>query len=386
MSIRLANTDDINELVDQLRLADVAYIDTEFHAERQYIPTLFLVQVQPANGDTWLLDPLIDGLLNQAADALVSVPWVLHGGSQDMKLLHREFGRLPETILDTQIGAGLLSVDFPCGFGRLVNRFLGQELQKSATLSDWSRRPLSSDQLKYAADDVHYLPALWKAIDTQLQAKGRAEYARKACADAQAEALAPFDADTAWRRIPGSGSLDPRQASVLRELIAWRDERAQQRNQPQRAVLSDGVIRDLAKRQPTSAQQLMDNRRLPRNVRHKLADQLIEIVCRGRSIPKAERPRVIRTHSDRAILATWLQCFAQSLGQREQISSRLILPLHLRERIALSPPKRRDDVTELLGPWRNDILGDALWDALDGDLGLGLKGGLVRPVSLSTAT
>ena len=382
MSIRLTNPDDIHELVDQLRHAHVAYVDTEFHAERQYTPTLFLVQVHPAGGDIWLLDPLIEGLLESAADALVSLPWVLHGGSQDMKLLHREFGRLPDTILDTQIGAGLLSVDFPCGFGRLVHRFLGEQLQKSATLSDWSRRPLSDDQMKYAADDVQYLPALWSEIERQLEERGRLEHARSACADAKHEALAAFDADAAWRRIPGSGSLDPRQAAVLRELILWREKTAQKRGQPPRSVLSDGIMRDLAKRQPTSTSELMSNRRLPRTVRHKLSNQLIELVCRGRAIPEAEQPSVIRNHSEQAILTTWLQCFAQSNGQRLNLSSRLVLPLHLRERIALAPPATREDLGTLLGPWRNDILGDALWGALRGAMALGIQEGIVRPVSL----
>ena len=150
---------------DQLASCPIVGIDTEFHAERRYTPLLLLVQLQIPGGDTWIIDPKRPGPFKQFASRLLKKEWILHGGRYDLILLLDFLGGLPETIWDTQIAAGLLELHYPSAFGRLLKKHLDISLPKHATLSNWARRPLTDQQIEYAASDVIHLIELWKKID-----------------------------------------------------------------------------------------------------------------------------------------------------------------------------------------------------------------------------
>ncbi|MCA9493013.1 MAG: hypothetical protein KC621_23945, partial [Myxococcales bacterium] len=122
-------------------------IDTEFHAEHRWLPELYLVQIAIPGGDAWIVDPKVPGLIQELAPALRATPWVVHGGEQDLKLMERALGGVPESVLDTQIEAGLVDTWFPSTFAALVKTWVGKELDKSETLSDLSQRPLTRAQL-----------------------------------------------------------------------------------------------------------------------------------------------------------------------------------------------------------------------------------------------
>ena len=162
MPICLARPKDYPAAMREIARAEWVGLDTEFHAERRWLPRLFLLQVQVPGGTTWLFDPLEDGGIRPLGDLLCERPWVVHAGHQDMRILHAWFGRLPEVVLDTQIASGLLGLHYPQGFSSLVHERLGREVEKREQLSDWSRRPLDQKQIDYAAADVVLLEPLWE--------------------------------------------------------------------------------------------------------------------------------------------------------------------------------------------------------------------------------
>jgi len=372
MCVRLATAKDIDSATEQIGDSRRIFVDTEFHAERRYRPKLFLVQVQVPGGDTWLIDPLVEGLLEALGPALASVPWVVHGGTQDLRILHRRLGRVPDEVLDTQIGAGLLQAHFPLGLGALLDTYLDQRLDKASTLSDWSLRPLAKEQIRYAAEDVALLPELWGAIETQLERRDRLALAKLASEHLKAEAITPSDPDEHWRQIPGSGNLTPPQAAVLQELAGWRERRARQRTQPARAIISDSLLRSLAKRQPITVDSLQDNRRMPKSIAKRLGAELVDLIARGQRRPKWGWPNLIRPGSDRARQMSFLQTYAQLAGRDHGFAPNLVLPDTVLESLVLRRPSSRADLATRLGPWRDELAGHGLWGVLAGDVHLRL--------------
>jgi len=374
MSPRIARAADLPELIDQLGRAERVAVDTEFHAERRYIPELFLVQVQIPGADGWIIDPLVDDLLPGIADALCRVPWLVHGGSQDLRLMHRALGGLPEDIVDTQIGAGLAGERYPMGYGKLVSAHLGIDLPKSATLSDWSQRPLSPEQLRYAIDDVARLPELWGAIVAEVEALGREEHLAAACRDYRAHWMVEPEPADAWRRIAAAEGMDARSRSVLREVCAWREKKAQDKNQPPRSILHDGLVIEVSKRPPGSVGALLANRRFPRSAR-RYVDDLMAAIRRGLDTDPSDVPPHVVRHSEPWRAAAVVHAWSLVLGRERRWAPSLVVPSHVVHQVLLDPPSSRSHLAHVLGDWRDALVGDDLWALWSGEAALALPGG-----------
>ncbi|MEQ1564969.1 MAG: HRDC domain-containing protein [Myxococcota bacterium] len=375
MTAILASNDDAARVEASIRGARRIAIDTEFHAERRYVPELYLVQVQVDGGPTWIVDPLGGDLLQRIGPALLSVPWVVHAGEQDLRVLSVALGGLPDHIDDTQLAAGLVSEAYPAAYAALVSEYLGVQVDKGETLSDWSRRPLSASQLSYAALDVQLLLQLWDALAAKLDAAGRTAIAAAACAEARRVGLEGQDDAEAFRSLPAIAALDETQLLVVQELSAWRMERARATNQPPRTILGDGVVVDLARRQPASVGALLANRRLPRSIARD-ADDLVERIGRARNRPPSAVPPVVRRRTAAWRAAQWVQLWAEAEGAARGFGGGLVAPRHLVEQIVLATPSR----TELAGilGWRDPLIGDGLAAALGGEVSLRLSGSSVR--------
>ena len=148
------------ELGAELTAAPAIGLDTEFMRERTYRAELCLLQVASA-GRAACVDPLaLESLAPLAAALGPGGPVkVLHAARQDLEVLSAAIGRV-EPVFDTQVAAALAGFASQVGYADLVRQLLGHDLPKAHTRTDWSRRPLSPDQLEYALDDVCHLPAL----------------------------------------------------------------------------------------------------------------------------------------------------------------------------------------------------------------------------------
>ncbi len=376
MPARLLTLDTLPDLVDALASASRVAVDTEFHAERRYIPKLFLVQIYVPSGEAWIVDPLTPDLLGALSEPLRAVSWIVHGGSQDIRLLGRALGGMPDEVLDTQIGAGLLSERFPEGYGTLVQRFLGRTLPKASTLSDWSKRPLSAEQLQYAVDDVLRLPELWASIERQLVVRGRQDIAKQACADARQRALREPPPEDAWRRFAAAEGMSPQARSILHEITSWREALAQERNQPVRTLLGDGSIVELSKRPPRAKEGILANRRFPRSAQ-KHVGAIWEAIERGRQRPEREAPPCPERYSAPWRALQVMKAWAVQLGHELGVSPRLVLNDDLLAALALDAPTSSDEVAARLGPWRHALVGDAAWEWFGGGRRLGMQGAQV---------
>jgi len=372
MSTILISPNTIDAARSEIEAADLVAIDTEFHAERRYIPDLFLVQIHVPDGEVWIIDGLSKELLRELGQTLTQTNWLVHGGQQDMLLLHREFGALPDLVYDTQIAAGLASRDhYPAGLTKLLSKYLGIVLPKSETLSDWSKRPLTEQQLEYAAEDVLLLPRLWDNLFEAVAFHDRQEALRLACDEAREAILNPPSLDARWTEIQGAGKLSRQQLAILQELSAWREETAIAQNQPPRAILTDGLLCRLAKTQPADELSMKGNRRFPRAVIKKYGPAIVDCIQRASKRPEWAWPKHVTRDSDASRTASYLQTLRLALAVERDYAANLILPNRLINQICMDEIRSPASLRHILG-WRYPLCGETVVDIMNGQLALRL--------------
>lgn len=282
----LVTTDaDLAALLDVLRTDGLFAYDTEFIGEQSYFPKLCLVQVA-SRSTLALIDPL-------AADmrpfwelvANPAVTKIVHAAESDIEPVVRHLGQPPANVIDTQIGAGLIGMPCPMSLKKLVAELTGVNLGKDAGFTDWQQRPLTPKQVRYAADDVRYLPAAHREMAARLEALGRNGWVGEECAAACRMERFENDPQKQYARVRGVRTLAPRAQAVLKELAIWRDSAARRSDKSPRSFLKDEVMVDLAKEQPASLGTLAKARSLPRRVAEEFGAEIVAAVSRGLAAP-----------------------------------------------------------------------------------------------------
>jgi ribonuclease D len=263
-------------------------------------------------------------------------------------------------VFDTQIAAALTGLPAQVGYGELVRRLLGKELAKSHTRTDWSRRPLSAEQIEYALDDVRYLLPLKAHLEEQLERSGRLEWlAEELRALEDARNIVPAPAD-AWLKIKGLRSLDPGRERLAQALGAWRERRAMERNRPRGWILDDVALREVVMQVPRSLEALAAIREFPAGVLKHCGTELLECV-RAAQVPNPPPPINTRARPDPAKaalvkkLGTLNQTIAADLGLSPEV-------LATRRDLELLAEGRRD--VGVLRGWRRDVIGERMLAAL----------------------
>lgn len=240
------------------------FVDTEFHREKTYFPQLALLQIS-IGGRISLIDPL-------RADARLLAPLfagpgtaVLHAAQQDLDVLTQSIGCIPARIFDTQVAAGFDGFSSP-SLATLASSLLGVSVPKGDRLTDWVKRPLTTDQRNYAAADVLHLPALHSLLVQRLTDRGRLEWAEEACEELRSRPVGPTDPDDAWLRVKDIRTLKGQSRWVARSVCRWREERAMERDVPPRHILSDIAVLGVAQRAPRSVEVLAGCRGVDRGM------------------------------------------------------------------------------------------------------------------------
>jgi ribonuclease D len=389
----LATTEEIARVAEIARECGRFGIDTEFMSEGRYRALLCLVQIavdepDEANGSrTILIDALGDVDASPIAELLgrPEIEVVLHAGRQDVAILRRVWQTELNNIFDTQISAGFAGGSAQAGYGNLLGAMLGRRVGKTASYTRWDSRPLTGEQLSYAAEDVAHLLELADEIQRRLNETGRLEWAREECRRLES-ATDERDPETVWERLPRIGQLDPRSRAVARELAAWRERTAQREDRPVGSVLADPALVEVAKRQPSSLRSLEQIRGIhPSGIRRR-GDAILEAIGRGREAPPIPRdePRGRSDPGDAPLIAlaeALLRARALQAGLAyELIASRSELEL------IVGAARRADpepDVRTLDG-WRRELVGEDLRNLLAGRSAIAVGPG--RRLELSAAS
>jgi ribonuclease D len=333
-------------------------VDTEFFRETTYFAELALVQIA-GGGHIACIDVLAFDAREQLAALLLDPETgkIVHSCSQDMEVLYHYFGALPVAILDTQIAAAFLGEADQIGYANLVEQKLGLLLDKSQTRTNWLQRPLSQQQLEYAADDVRYLEQLYAMLRAELDSRARTEWFLQDCAtlSTATERFAP-DFENCWKRVRGTQRLSGQQLAIVDQIARWRERLAIEKNLTRRKVLRDEAVVELATTPPASQEALAD-RRLPREIIQQHSAGLYHAIQSGASAPAESWPESPQQRPDAAFKAELkkLQDFVN-----QQASSLGIAPSMLCSRKELEKLIAGQRELSVLRGWRRSCLGEAL--------------------------
>lgn len=359
----IARPERLRELAAVWRGCPHLAVDTEFVFERTYYPRLGLIQVATED-EVWLVDPLGCGDLAPLAEALAGDGLKLfHSASGDLAVLGRALGALPAPILDTQVAAALGGLGTGLSYQRLVETLLGKLLAKGATRSDWLARPLSPEQLAYAAEDVVDLIAIGRRLEERLGQLGRWEWA---LADSQRllEGAVPAVPEEAPGRLRGLDRLPPADRAAAAALAIWREREAIRRDLPRRWVLDDAALLALARRRPATREEAeaipgLDGRLLRRDLEAWLSVIATADVAPGEHrVAPPPRPSQRERHlADR--LHRLLRRRAEELG----VAPEVLAPRRVIDGLAAAAVADRLELPAELAGWREAVVGHDLLTA-----------------------
>ncbi len=361
---------ELRALAMQLSAEPAYSLDTEFHGERSYWPRLALVQVAWRDGVA-LIDPL-------AADArllrdVLASPAVMvaHAADQDLAILERLCGRPPSVLFDTQIAAGFLGMGAP-SLSALVERMLGVRLAKGDRLTDWTARPLSEEQRRYAVADVEHLLPLRDVLVAELEREGRLQWALDECEARRTRDRTRADPATAWWKIKGARQLRGRARGVAQELAAWRERTAEQLDVPARFVLSDLALAAAVQRAPKTRAELSAIRGVDgRQMRNGAADEILHAVAAGAALDPSDLRLPVTERVDRSLQPAVTVIGAWLAQQAEELR---IDPTLLATRADIAQ-FLTDGTGRLASGWRHELVGEPVRRLLAGEATVSLVQG-----------
>ena len=362
------------------READFVAVDTEFMRERTYWAQLCLVQIGAPDGEAVAVDPLAEGIdLAPLYDLLVGAPIlkVFHAARQDVEVLLHLAGAIPRPLFDTQIAAMVCGFGDAVGYETLAAKLAGARIDKTQRFTDWSRRPLTERQLRYALSDVSHLRTVYEKLAARLERSGRRSWLDEEFAiltDRATYETAPRDA---WRRIKVRGG-DRRFFAILRELAAWRETEARRRDAPRPWVLRDNALSEIAAQRPATVEELTKLRSVSqRAAQGATGTAVLEAVQRGLALPDEQCPSPPPRHEKPAGLGAstdLLKVLLAFKSEQAGVARRLIASTEDLERIASGDAAG----VPALGGWRCELFGADALDLVNGRLALSVEHGRLR--------
>lgn len=368
---------DLIAFCERAATRDAIAVDTEFLRERTYRPHLCLVQIA-TDDECAAIDPLAIDDLSALAELMANrrVMKVFHACSQDMEVLLRALGTLPKPIFDTQLAAAFLGMRMQVAYSAIVHAYCGVDLPKQESLTDWSRRPLTSSQLQYALDDVRYLIRAYRDMAQELADKGRLSWVRDELYPLTQLEHYQVDRRQVYKRVKRITSLTRRQLAVAREVAEWRERRAESSDVPRKWVMSDEVLLALSRRAPRSAEDV----RNVRGTEQLSAGDVGAIVLaaeRGLKCPRDRLPPAGHAHhapsAELESVSDLMYALVRMVSERSGVAVGMIA-----SRDDLIGYVRNREDSRLAHGWRHELVGSRLDDLLAGNIGLTVKDGQIE--------
>jgi ribonuclease D len=350
------------EFCERQKGVDYIAVDTEFMRERTYWPILCLVQVagpeEAAAIDACAPDIDLSPLLALMADPATLK--LFHAARQDLEIFHHLSGSVPTPLFDTQIAAMVCGFGDSASYETLVRKLAGASLDKASRFTDWSHRPLTDRQIKYALEDVIHLRTVYERMQQRLAQNGRASWFAEEMAALADPALYRTEPAEAWHRFRLRGRADSRFLGVLRALAAWREAAAQQRDLPRQRVLRDEALVEIASHAPRGIEALARTRGLAKGIAEgRLGKEILDAVAQGLADPNppAAVPQKAQNPPGLGPLIELLRVLLKQRCEDFEVAQKLVASADDLEAIAA------DDGAEVpaLHGWRQEVFGaDAL--------------------------
>jgi len=260
----------------------------------------------------------------------------------------------PAGVLDLQIGAALAGAGFSVGYARLVETLFGEALDKSATRSDWVSRPLTPAQERYALDDIRFLEPLYGWVLANLRQRNLEHALADESRRFANEAATQEDPEQHYLKLRGGWTLNREQQSVLRALVAWREQECRRQDRPRNRVLNDGLLIAIAERLPSSAAVIRDVQGVPGGFVKRYGEQLVELVQAARATDNSGLELIPRPLSrDQQALYKKVKRYFSNAAERFDIPMEILAPRKRIEKLIQDGTLAGQTFFE---GWREDII------------------------------
>ena len=361
------NNEKLQQLCQSIKDAPLLILDTEFVREKTYRAKLCLIQI--ATDDiVACVDPIalpdITSLMEIVNDK--NKLKILHAARQDYEIFFDLTNQLPQPLFDSQLAASLLGYGEQVGYAALVEKVLGVQLDKAHTRTDWSKRPLSEAQIRYASDDVVYLRELYPLLQKQLVEQGRENWL-----DEEFDALCQPELfitrpEDAWNKVKGINRLRPRQLAAAKNISEWREKMAIKKDRPRRWILADDILLAASQLLPKNISQLESIANIKKAVIDNSGEIILDCVRKALTLNENELPSTIkpkRLSADQEIIADLLLTQLKLIANEYNISPANIANRKMIEKLISG----ETDITLLKG-WRHQLAGKKLQKLLSGEL------------------
>ena len=385
------NATALQSLCERIRGLERVALDTEFHNEKSYAARLMVLQIV-AGDEVAIVDAIHVSNLRPLADVLAETTVVGHALSSDLKIFADRFDRLPAAAFDTQLAAAFCGYGLSISLADLVHDLAHVRLRKSQTVSDWSARPFSPQQIDYLVDDVRHLFPLADALTARLTTSGRLAWFEDDARALVDPARYRPDPERLYLRVPGAMRMNRRELGILRELAQLRDTLARERDVPLKYIIPDDVMAGIVALHPSTRDDLSQLRRLDGGARKAYGDRIVAAVARGLALPEAELPkRPSRPRgADREAIVSCLAVLTSAIASENDLPPGLLVTRAALERVARELPATEEELGRALdgSPWRVRLLSAPLLALLHGQIALTVTGatnGTPRVARISTS-
>jgi ribonuclease D len=363
----------LRELAQTLRAEPLLGVDTEAAGYHRYFDRLSLLQVS-SRTQNWLVDPLAVEDLSPLKDVLEdpSIEKIFHDADYDLRILDRDAGMGISGLFDTQIAAAFLG-ERALGLGTIVEKHLGIKLPKEFQRADWAERPLSEGMKQYAATDTAHLPDLRDRLKAALEQMGRLHWAQEEFLRREGTRWTePEDGKEAFMRIKGARDLAPRGLAILRELHAWREGVARERDQATFRILGNQALLEMSASPPGSMRDLPSVTGISEGLAQRRGRDILAAVQRGLDVPEDQLPRWPRGQRferdpEQEARFEALRDARTRLADQLNLDAGFLIPRATLEEIARAQPRTIEQLAQVPGvrTWQVEAVGQGLLKAIN---------------------
>ena len=370
----ITTQEELHRFCDEVSDAPTIAFDTEFVSEDRYRPQLCLIQV--AVGDRLaIIDPLSLKTTKPFWDLLTESnrTVIAHAAREESRFCFRYTGEPIAGLFDTQLAAGFGGMEYPISLGNLVNKLIGKSLMKGESRTNWRHRPLSSDQILYALQDVTDLQAMYEKQRATMDKLDRRGWLDEETTIRQQKVI---DQETSenWRRVSGCAGMTPRQLEIIRHLWRWRDRRGNELDRPVRRVMRDDLMVELARRGSSDVKKIRNIRGMDWRGYSGHYEDISAAIQAALEVPDSELPK--RTPRSRSVISPMLSQFLSTsmacISRQNKLAPSIVGNADdVKEVLGYELDRQSgDDVPALLQGWRGEIVGKTFRRLLQGEIAI----------------
>jgi len=372
----LSTSEDVAALCRRLAQHPFVTVDTEFLRETTFWPKVCVIQLASPE-EAAAIDALAEGIdLTPFFELMANeaVVKVFHAARQDLEIVWRLAGLIPKPLFDTQVAAMVCGFGDQASYGELAKSIARVSVDKSSRFTDWSRRPLSEAQVRYAIADVTHLRDIYLHLRGRLERSARLDWLADEMESLTSPSTYEQHPDDAWERLRHR-ARKPRDLATLIELAAWREAEAQARDVPRARVLKDDALVEIALAAPRTEEALSNLRATPRGLeRSRSGGEILAAIERAMARDPASLPPIERDRrSGNGATVELLKVLLRQVCEEAGVAAKMIATVDDLEAIAANDEA---DVMALKG-WRRAVFGEKALELKRGRLALAVENGKV---------